>query len=109
MRTNSLIVIIILGFVVLWLTISVTEYNGTVSGLDGSTRMGVGNIAGPTPWATALINAQATAAGSPCRVPYDWIPTPNSPQPPCGPGGAPLDPDQPRRSRRSSVQEKMSN
>ena len=86
MRTNSLIIIIILGFVALWLTTGVTEYNGTVSGLDGSSRLAAGGIAGPQPWAPALINAEAVAAGSPCRVPYDWIPTPNSPQSPCSPG-----------------------
>jgi len=82
MRTNSLIIIIILGFVALWLTTGVTEYNGTVSGLDGSSRLAAGGIAGPQPWAPALLNAQAVAAGSPCRVPYDWTPA-DSPNPPC--------------------------
>ena len=113
-----IIIIVILGFVALWLTMGVTEYNGTVSGLDGSSRIAAGRIAGSVPWAPALINAEAVAAGSPCRVPYDWIPTPNSPQPPCITeppleplrSGAPLGPEPPRRSRQQNhpVQEKMS-
>ena len=49
MRTNSLIVIIILGLVALWLTTGITEYNGTVSGLDSSSRIAAGGIAGPLP------------------------------------------------------------
>ena len=109
MRTNSLIIIIILGFVALWLTTGVTEYNGTVSGLDGSSRLAAGGIAGPLPWAPALINAQAVAAGSPCRVPYEWIPTSNSPNPPCI-TEPPYTPPPRRRRRRSRrpVQEKAS-
>ena len=80
MRT-IIIIIIILGFVALWLTMGVTEYNAMPSGAIGPPR--AGGIAGPQPWAPALINAEAVAAGSPCRVPYDWIPTSNSPQAPC--------------------------
>ena len=82
--TNSLIIINVLGFVVLWLVTRDTEYmkSGSI-GLDSGTRLAAGGMAGPKPWAPALINAQNVADGSPCQVPYDWVPTENSEQPPC--------------------------
>ena len=72
MQTNSLILIIVLGFVALWLVTRNEEHmNG---GLDSTTRLAAGGLAGPRPWAPALINARNRADGSPCHVPFDWFP-----------------------------------
>ncbi len=43
--------------------------------LDSTTRLSGTGIAGPVPWAPAIINARARAEGSPYRVPPNWIPT----------------------------------
>ena len=106
MQTNSLILIIVLGFVALWLvTRNEERMNG---GLDSTTRLAAGGLAGPRPWAPALINARNLADGSPCHVPFDWVPTPGSEQPPCDIGGAgPLPPRKPRKHT-PRIQENMS-
>ena len=77
----SIIIIIVLGFVALWLVTRNTEH--MPSGLDSGTRLKAGRPAGPISWSPALINAQNVADGSPCRVPYDWVPTADSSQVPC--------------------------
>ena len=79
MDTNTLIIIIVLGFFALWLvTRNGTKGEKFPSGantLDSTTRLAGTGVAGPIPWAPSLINAQAKASGSPYRVPPDWIPT----------------------------------
>jgi len=78
METNSLIIIIILGFFALWLvTRNGIKEHGMSSGSVGPPRADMnGDAPGPAPWAPALINAKAKAEGSSFRVPYNWIPTP---------------------------------
>jgi len=76
----SIIIIIVLGFVALWLVTRNTEH--MPSGLDSTTRLNA-DVGGPISWSPALINAQNVADGSPCRVPYDWVPTADSSQVPC--------------------------
>ena len=79
METNSLIIIIILGFFALWLVtrngINNEKFPSGANTLDSTTRLGAGGIAGPIPWAPALINAHAWADGSPYRGSPWWIPT----------------------------------
>ena len=76
MVPNLYILVIGLVFVALWLLTRSEEHMASGSvGLDGTTRMGAGGVAGPRAWAPALINAENVAEGSPCRVPFDWIPT----------------------------------
>jgi len=74
METNSLIIIIILGFFALWLVTrnSINEENFP-SGAN--VRPNLWNQPGPVHFAPALINAKAKADGSPYRVPPWWIPT----------------------------------
>lgn len=110
MQTNSLILIIVLGFVALWLVTRNEERMSSGSiGLDATTRLAAGGPWGPSPWATALINERNRADGSPCRVPFDWVPTPGSEQPPCDIGGGepPRNPRNPRKYA-PHMQEKMS-
>ena len=106
MQTNSLILIIVLGFVALWLvTRNEERMNG---GLDATTRLAAGGPWGPMPWAPALINERNRADGSPCRVPFDWVPTPGSEQPPCYVDeGRGLPPRKPRKQT-PHMQENMS-
>jgi len=79
MDTNTLIIIIVLGFFALWLVtrngIKGEQFPSGANTLDSTTRLAGTGIAGPVPWAPALINAQARASGSPYRVPPNWIPT----------------------------------
>ena len=79
MNTNSLIIIIVLGFVALWLitrnSINGEKFPSGANTLDSTTRLAGSGIAGPIPWAPALINAQAKASGSPYRVSPWYIPT----------------------------------
>lgn len=78
METNSLIIIIILGFFALWLvTRNDIKEHRMSSGSVGPPRAMNRDAPGPAPWAPALINANAKAEGSSFRVPYDWIPTPS--------------------------------
>jgi hypothetical protein len=84
MQTVSLILIVVLGFFALWLVTRNEEHMSSGSvGLNGATRLAGGGPWGPSPWAPALINERNRASGSPCRVPFDWVPTPGSEQPPC--------------------------
>jgi hypothetical protein len=103
MQTTSLILIAILGFIALLLVTHNEER--MPSGLGSLTRLKAGGVAGPRPWASALINERNRADGSPCRVPFDWIPTPGGEQPPCDISGAP--PYKPRKHG-PPLQEKMS-
>ena len=79
MQPVCVFIIIVLGFVALWLitrnSINEENFPSGANTLDSTTRMGAGGIAGPIPWAPALINAHARADGSPYRVPSWWIPT----------------------------------
>lgn len=40
-------------------------------GLDSATRLAAGGVAGPAPWAPALLNAQGY------NVPFYWVPPAN--------------------------------
>ncbi len=74
METNSLIIIIILGFFALWL-VTRNDINGEKFPSGANVRPNLWNQPGPVHFAPALINAKAKADGSPHRVPPWWIPT----------------------------------